>query len=116
MKLTSRLAAFALIAPVLWAWIGQHCGPGWRLAPAVVAFAIYSMNLTAIGERLTRQRGSWFKADVVLFHLNALGVFAAFYAIAEPIATAWMPAKALLLTPPAGVSSAVPLTMLRPLR
>jgi hypothetical protein len=92
-----RLAAFALTAPVLWAWIGRHCGPGWRLAPAVVALAIYAMNLTAIGERLTRQQGRWLKADVMLFHVNALGVFAAFYAIADPVATAWMPALALAI-------------------
>ena len=92
-----RLAVFAIVAPVLWQWIGEHTGPGWRLAPAVVALAIYAMNLVAIGERLARQAERWLKADVVLFHLNALGLFAGLYAIFDPIATAWMPALALAL-------------------
>ena len=90
-----RLAVFAFVAPVLWQWIGEHSGPGWRLAPAAVALAIYAMNLVAVGERLARQAERWLKADVVLFHLNALGLFAGLYAIFDPVATAWMPALAL---------------------
>jgi uncharacterized membrane protein len=90
-----RLVVFALTAPVLWQWIGEHGGPGWRVAPAVVALALYVMNLLAIGERLSRNAGRWFKADVVLFHLNALGLFAGLYAVFDPVATAWMPALAL---------------------
>ena len=92
-----RLAVFALVAPVLWQWIGEHSGPGWRLAPAAVALAIYAMNLVAVGERLARQAERWLKADVVLFHLNALGLFAGLYAIFDPVATAWMPALALAI-------------------
>jgi uncharacterized membrane protein len=92
-----RLSAFALTAPVLWQWIGEHGGPGWRLAPSVVALAIYAMNLVAIAERLARQAGRWLKADVVLFHLNALGLFAGLYAIVDPVATAWVPALALAI-------------------
>jgi hypothetical protein len=90
-----RLAAFALTAPVLWQWIGDHGGPGWRLAPAVVALAIYAMNLAAIGERLARLAAHWLKADVLLFHLNALGLFAGLYALLDPVATAWTPVLAL---------------------
>ena len=92
-----RLAVFALTAPVLWQFVGEHGGPGWRLAPAVVALAIYAMNVVAIGERLARQAGRWLKADVLLFHLNALGLFAGLYAIFDPVATAWMPPLALAL-------------------
>jgi uncharacterized membrane protein len=92
-----RLAVFAIVAPVLWQWIGEHSGPGWRLAPAAVALAIYAMNLVAVGERLARQAERWLKADVLLFHLNALGLFAGLYAIFDPVATAWMPALALAL-------------------
>jgi uncharacterized membrane protein len=90
-----RLAVFALVAPVLWQWIGEHSGAGWRMAPAVVALAIYAMNLVAVGERLARQAERWLKADVLLFHLNALGLFAGLYALFDPVATAWMPALAL---------------------
>ncbi len=92
-----RLAVFALTAPVLWQFVGEHGGPGWRLAPAVVALAIYAMNVVAIGERLARQTGRWPKADVLLFHLNALGLFAGLYAIFDPVATAWMPPLALAI-------------------
>ena len=92
-----RLAVFALTAPVLWQWIGEHSGPGWRLAPAVVALAIYAMNLVAIGERLARQAERWLKADLVLFHVNALGLFAGLYAIFDPVATAWMSTLAFAL-------------------
>ena len=92
-----RLAVFALTAPVLWQFVGEHGGPGWRLAPAVVALAIYAMNVVAIGERLARQTGRWLKADVLLFHLNALGLFAGLYAIFDPVATAWMPPLALAI-------------------
>jgi hypothetical protein len=89
-----RLAVFALTAPVLWQWIGEHGGPGWRLAPAVVGLAIYVMHLVAISERLVRETGRWLKADVALFHANALGLFAALFAIVDPVATAWVPALA----------------------
>jgi len=92
-----RLIAFALTAPVLWQWIGEHGGPGWRLAPAGVVLAIYAMNLTAIGERLARQAERWLKADLLLFHANALGLFGGLYAIFDPVATAWMPALALAI-------------------
>ena len=92
-----RLGVFALTAPVLWQWIDAHAGPGWRMAPAVVAIGIYGMNLAAIGERLTRGPERWLKPDLLLFHGNALGLFAGLYAIFDPIATAWMPALALAL-------------------
>jgi uncharacterized membrane protein len=90
-----RVAVFAATAPVLWQWVGEHGGPGWRLAPAAVALAIYAMNLAAIGERLARRAERWHKADVLLFHLNALGLFGGLYALFDPVATAWMPALAL---------------------
>ena len=90
-----RLAVFACTAPVLWQWIGEHSGPGWRLAPAAVALAIYAMNLAAVGERLAREAGRWLRADLLLFHVNALALFAGFYAVFDPVATAWMPALAL---------------------
>ncbi len=92
-----RLAVFVLCAPVLWQWIGEHGGAGWRVAPAVVAIAIYAMNLVAIGERLARVAGRWSRFDVVLFHLNALGLFGGLYAIVDPVATAWTPALALAI-------------------
>ncbi len=90
-----RLATFALCAPVLWSFIAEHGGPGWRVAPAVVALAIYAMNLLAIAERLARAGARWFKTDVVLFHANALGLFAGLYGIIDPFATAWVPTLAL---------------------
>jgi uncharacterized membrane protein len=92
-----RLATFALCAPVLWSFIAEHGGPGWRAAPAVVALAIYAMNLLAIAERLARAAARWLKTDVVLFHANALGLFAGLYGIIDPFATAWVPALALAL-------------------
>ena len=92
-----RLAVFALCAPVLWSFISDHNVPGWRVAPAVVAFAIYTMNLLAIGERLARAAARWFKSDIVLFHANALGLFAGLYGIVDPVATAWVPALALAI-------------------
>ena len=92
-----RLAVFALCAPVLWSFISDHGGPGWRVAPAVVALAIYAMNLLAIGERLARAAARWFKSDIVLFHANALGLFAGLYGIVDPFATARVPALALAI-------------------
>jgi len=51
----------------------------------------------AIGERLARQAGRWLKADLVLFHGSALGLFAGLYAIFDPVATSSMPLLALAL-------------------
>jgi uncharacterized membrane protein len=82
---------------VLWQWIGAHGGPGWRMAPAAVALAVYVMNLVAIGERLTRHAERWLKGDLLLFHVNALGLFGGLYAIVDPVATAWTPALAVAL-------------------
>ena len=92
-----RLSASAFTALVLWPLVGAQAGPDWRPPPAAVALAIYAMNVVAIGERLARQAGRWLKADVLLFHLNALGLFAGLYGIFDPVATAWMPPLALAI-------------------
>ena len=90
-----RLVVFAAVALPLAAWIGEHAGPGWRLAPTVVLFAMYVMNLVAIGERVSRAPNDWQKADLVLLHANALGLFAGLYTILDAFAPGWSPALAL---------------------
>ena len=78
-----RLVVFGATALPLAAWVGDHAGPGWRLAPSVVMLAVYAMNLVAVGERLSREPDNWPKADVLLFHLNSLALFAGLYAIVD---------------------------------
>jgi hypothetical protein len=90
-----RLVVFAAVGVPLAAWIAAHAGPGWRLAPTVVLLAIYVMNLTAIGERISRVPGDWQKADIALLHANALGLFAGLYIILDEFAPGWSPTLAL---------------------
>ena len=90
-----RLVVFAAVGVPLAAWIAAHAGPGWRLAPTVVLLAIYVMNLTAIGERISRVPDDWRKADIALLHVNAMALFAGLYIILDEFAPGWSPALAL---------------------
>jgi uncharacterized membrane protein len=90
-----RLAIFVFTVPVLLEWMATKGGPGWRLASVAVVMAIYGMHAVALGERLSRVPNSWKKADLALFHANALALFAGLYLIVDQMAPAWTPALAL---------------------
>ena len=92
-----RLAVFVAVALPLAAWIGDHAGPGWRLAPSIVLLAVYVMNLVAIGERVSREPDNWPKADVLLVHLNSLVLFGGLYTILDAFSPWWSPVLALML-------------------
>jgi uncharacterized membrane protein len=90
-----RLAVFVVTVPVLLQWVATRGGPGWRLPSVVVLAAIYSMHAVALGERLSRLPNSWKKADLALFHANALALFGGLYLVVGQVAPAWTPALAL---------------------
>jgi len=92
-----RLAVFAATALPLAAWVGDHAGPGWRLAPSIVILAVYAMNLVAVGERISREPNQWPKADILLVHLSSLALFAGLYAIIDAFAPWWSPLLAVVL-------------------
>lgn len=92
-----RLAVFGATVLPLAAWVGDHAGPGWRLAPSIVMLAIYAMNLVAVGERISREPTDWKKADILLVHLNSLALFAGLYTILDAFAPSWSPLLALTL-------------------
>jgi len=92
-----RLVTFGATALPLAAWVGEHAGPGWRLAPAIVMVAVYAMNVVAVGERISRKPDEWPKADILLVHLNSLALFAGLYTIIDAFAPWWSPVLALVL-------------------
>jgi len=92
-----RLVTFGATALPLGAWVGDHAGPGWRLAPAIVMLAVYAMNVVAVGERISRKPDEWPKADILLVHLNSLALFAGLYTILDAFAPWWSPVLALVL-------------------
>jgi uncharacterized membrane protein len=86
-------------APLLWAtamlpffgWTGQVT-PRWVGAGAVTLLAIFVAHLLAQFDRLDRQGTRLGPPDLLLLHLNGLGLLLGFYLLLEDVALAWIPA------------------------
>lgn len=78
-----RLVTFVTAAPVFIDWVDGHSSGGWFAAALAAGVAQYAMYLAAIGERLSRTSAPWPRADVVLFHGNALAFFACLYVLID---------------------------------
>ena len=81
-----RLVAWVTgFAPFLW-WLSSHARPGWYVAGLVVLAAIYAMHLLAQIERLGRRPDGTDGAEILVFHLNGLGLFAGLYILVDSVA------------------------------
>jgi uncharacterized membrane protein len=87
---------FVVFLPLL-AWVDLHQSRTW-LAPSLAALgAVFALHLLAQIDRLTRRQGQLGPADLLLIHLNGLGLFAGVYILLEPQAVDWMPVVGVLL-------------------
>jgi uncharacterized membrane protein len=92
-----RLVTFVAVTPVSLAWLGEHRSSSWLAAGLVVVVVQYAMYLAAQGERLVRQQGPWRRGDLVLFHANALALFAGLYILTDAHWPYWTGALAAAL-------------------
>ena len=87
---------FGGLAPLL-AWIGVHQSRIW-IAPSLAALgAIFALHLLAQIDRLTRGHGHRAAVDLLLLHLNGLGLFAGVYIVLERQAVDWVPVVGVAL-------------------
>ena len=90
-----RLVTFVAVAPVLLDWADHHTARAWLVPGLVVVVAHYAMFLAACGERLSRATDPWPRAELALFHGNALALFAGTYIYVNahwPYGTAYLAA------------------------
>jgi uncharacterized membrane protein len=96
---------FVVLAPLL-AWIEVHQSRVW-IAPGLATLgAIFALHLLAQVDRLTRGHGQRAAVDLLLMHLNGLGLFAGVYVLLERQAMDWVPVVGVALVAlHAGVSA-----------
>jgi uncharacterized membrane protein len=88
----------AVIMPLL-VWISVHQSRNW-IAPSLATLgAVFALHLLAQFDRLTRQQAELASVDVdlLLLHLNGLGLFLGVYVLLERQALEWVPAIGLVL-------------------
>lgn len=89
----------ARYAPLLWAaamlpllgWIGEYAASRWLLPASITLGTVFALHLLAQFDRLIRQRAQLGGPDLLLLHLNGLGLFFGMYLLLEPVALAWIP-------------------------
>jgi uncharacterized membrane protein len=92
-----RLLLWFIVFLPLLAWIDVHQTRTW-LAPSLAALgAVFALHLLAQMDRLTRRDGRLGAADLLLVHLNGLGLFTGVYILLERQAVEWVAAVGALL-------------------
>jgi uncharacterized membrane protein len=92
-----RLLLWFLVFLPLVAWIDVHQTRIW-LAPSLAALgAVFALHLLAQLDRLTRRDGRLGAPDLLLVHLNGLGLFVGVYVLLERQDMDWVPVAGLLL-------------------
>jgi uncharacterized membrane protein len=86
----------AVIVPLL-AWIDVHQSRTW-IAPSLVTLgAVFALHFLAQIDHLTRTHEPFGPVDVLLLHLNGLGLFLGVYVLLERQAVDWVPILGLVL-------------------
>jgi uncharacterized membrane protein len=86
----------AVLLPLL-AWIDVHQSHNW-IAPSLATLgAVFALHLLAQIELLTRRQGEPAHVDLLLLHLNGLGLFLGVYVLLERQEAAWVPVIGLAL-------------------
>jgi uncharacterized membrane protein len=70
----ARLLLWGLVAPPFFSWLTQHAAGPWYLAVTATAGAIYLLHFSAEWRALEEQPRAG-SPEIVLFHLNGLGLF-----------------------------------------
>jgi uncharacterized membrane protein len=86
-----RLLLWFLVFLPLVAWIDVHQTRTW-LAPSLAALgAVFALHLLAQLDRLTRRDGRLGASDLLLIHLNGLGLFVGVHVLLERQDVEWVP-------------------------
>lgn len=93
-----RLVVWIAAALPFFGWLVTHTTPMWLSASVATLLAIYGLHLIAQIDLVYRPDGRFRSDDVVLFHLNGLGLFAGGYLIVDAINSERTGALAAMLT------------------
>jgi uncharacterized membrane protein len=92
-----RVLLWAAVTLPLLAWIDVHQSRQW-IAPSLVTLgAVFALHLLAQMDRLTRTEGDLGPGDLLLMHLNGLGLFLGVYELLDRQAVDWVPTIGLVL-------------------
>ena len=92
-----RVLLWAAVTLPLLAWIDVHQSRQW-IAPSLVTLgAVFALHLLAQTDRLTRTEGDLGPSDLLLMHLNGLGLFLGVYELLDRQAVDWVPTIGLVL-------------------
>jgi uncharacterized membrane protein len=81
-----RLLLYMAVGWPFFVWLETHEASPWIVPGAATLAAIYTMHLMAQIEESRRTQAPFSRADIVLFHLNGLGLFAAAYLLVDRVA------------------------------
>jgi uncharacterized membrane protein len=92
-----RVLLWAAATLPLLGWIDVHQSRQW-IAPSLVTLgAVFALHLLAQMDRLTRTEGDLGPSDLLLMHLNGLGLFLGVYELLDRQAVDWVPTIGLVL-------------------
>jgi uncharacterized membrane protein len=92
-----RVLLWAAVALPLLGWIDVHQSRQW-IAPSLVTLgAVFALHLLAQIDRLARTEDDLGYSDLVLMHLNGLGLFLGVYELLDRQAVDWVPTIGLAL-------------------
>lgn len=74
-----RLALWFVVAWPLAVWMAEQAGPSWFVAGTTVAVAIFALHLATQLDVVRREDREVPAADVVLLHVNGLGLYGLIY-------------------------------------
>ena len=92
-----RVLLWAAVTLPLLGWIDVHQSRQWMAPSLVTLGAVFALHLLAQMDRLTRTEDDLGHSDLLLLHLNGLGLFFGVYELLDRQAVAWVPRIGLAL-------------------
>ncbi len=92
-----RVLLWAAVTLPLLGWIDVHQSRQWMAPSLVTLGAVFALHLLAQMDRLARTEDDLGHSDLLLLHLNGLGLFFGVYELLDRQAVAWVPRIGLAL-------------------